>query len=108
VLDVEKPPHNPCEVGTPLLFLRESPFITCLAFIFLSLSELLQVLTINQSSLWIPKVDIFVVGKHLVPSKKAIKWWLIPKNQIKKAGRKRRKEERVLFQPFIYLFILSI
>jgi hypothetical protein len=49
-----------------------------------------------------------VVGKHLVPSKKAIKWWLIPKNQIKKAGRKRRKEERVLFQPFIYLFILSI
>jgi hypothetical protein len=33
--------------------------ITCIAFIFLSLSELLQVITINQPSPWIPKVDIF-------------------------------------------------
>jgi hypothetical protein len=48
-----------------------------------------------------------VVGKYLVPSKKAIKWWLIPKNQIKKAGRKRRKEERALFQPFTYFVVYS-
>jgi hypothetical protein len=33
--------------------------ITCLASIFLSVSELLQVLTINHPSLWMPKVDIF-------------------------------------------------
>jgi len=35
--------------------------ITCIASIFLSVSELLQVLAINHSSLWIPKVDIFFV-----------------------------------------------
>jgi len=34
--------------------------ITCLTFIFLSLLELLQVLTINHPSLWMPKVDIFL------------------------------------------------
>ena len=34
--------------------------ITCIASIFLSVLELLQVLTINQSTLWMPKVDIFL------------------------------------------------
>ncbi len=37
-----------------------------IASIFLSVSELLQVLTINQSTLWMPKVDIFLVGS-LIP-----------------------------------------
>ncbi|MFZ8864152.1 MAG: hypothetical protein ACO2PP_27125, partial [Thermocrinis sp.] len=36
--------------------------ITCIASIFLSVSELLQVLTIKHPSLWIPKVDIFQIG----------------------------------------------
>jgi len=34
------------------------PSINCIASIFLSVSELLQVLTINHLSLWMPKVDI--------------------------------------------------
>ena len=49
-------PHPTCAT----LFSISS--ITCSAFIFLSVSELLQVLTINQSSLWMPKVGIFASG----------------------------------------------